>query len=92
MDSIHVRPESLRSSEQPGCFVAAMPQAQKSTACDFGGEGECRRVGCTLPAKTAQRASTVEQVLGLVGARKLAMHATCTNTNTVSVSKWPVLY
>ena len=63
MDSIHVRPESLRSSEQPGCFVAAMPQAQKSTACDFGGEGECRRVGCTLPAKTAQRASTVEQVL-----------------------------
>ena len=52
-----------------------MPQALKDTPCDFGGEGECRRVGCTFPSKTAQRASTVEQVLRQARAVALSVYA-----------------
>lgn len=43
-----------------------MPNAPKGTKCDYGGSGDQRRKGCTLPAKTGQRAFSPVSVLDAV--------------------------
>ena len=43
-----------------------MPNAPKGTKCDYGGSGDQRRKGCTLPANKAQRAFSPVSVLDAV--------------------------